>query len=107
MELKPLLPNDYKELTSLSTLSKIEHWEAGKCPCRLCKTYIQRVGFIWLGIVTSDQCLLNIIFAAVVVCLFVVVVLVAVFLLIIIFIVYIVIVIIIIYFIKFFLIGIN
>ena len=26
----------------------------------------QRVGFIWLGILTSDQCLLNIIFAAVV-----------------------------------------
>ena len=46
MELKPLLPNDYKELTSLSTLSKIEHWETDKCPCRLCKTYIQRLGFV-------------------------------------------------------------
>ena len=39
----------------------------GKCSCRFCKTYIQRVGFSWLGIVTSDQCLLNIIFAAAVI----------------------------------------
>ena len=58
-----ILPNDYKELTSLSTLkSKNKNWQTDNCPCRLCKTYIQRVGFIWLGIVTSDQCLLNSIF---------------------------------------------
>ena len=68
-----ILLNDYKELRSLSTSkSTIKNWETDKCPCRLCKTYIQRVGFIWLGIVTPHQCLLNIIFAAVVVCLFVV-----------------------------------
>ena len=42
-----ILPNDYKELTSLSTFkSKIKNWEADKNLCRLCKTYIQRVGFI-------------------------------------------------------------
>ena len=42
-----ILPNDYKELTSLSTFkSKIKNCETDKCPCRLCKTYIQRVGFI-------------------------------------------------------------
>ena len=42
-----ILPNDYNELTSLSTFkSKFKNWEAHKCPCRLCKTYIQRVGFI-------------------------------------------------------------
>ena len=42
-----ILPKDYKELTSLSTFkSKIENWETDKCPCRLCKTYIQRIGFI-------------------------------------------------------------
>ena len=57
-----MLPNDYKELTSLSTFkSKIKNWEIDKCPCRLCKAYIHRVGFIWLSISTSDQCLLNII----------------------------------------------
>ena len=42
-----ILPNDYKELTSLSTFkSKIKNWETDKYPCRLCKTFIQRVGFI-------------------------------------------------------------
>ena len=57
-----ILPNDYKELTSLSTFKlKIKNWETDKCPCRLCKTYIQRVGFISLAIVTSDQYSLNII----------------------------------------------
>ena len=42
-----VLPNDYKELTSLSKFkSKIKNLETDKFPCRLCKTYIQRVGFI-------------------------------------------------------------
>ena len=42
-----ILPNNYKELTSLSTYkSKIRNWETDECPNRLCKTYIQRVGFI-------------------------------------------------------------
>ena len=41
-----IVPNDYKGLTSLSTFkSKIKNWETDKCPCRLCKTYIQQVGF--------------------------------------------------------------
>ena len=64
-----ILPNDYKEPTSLSAFKlKIKNSETDKCPCRLCKTYIQRVRFIWLDIVTSGQCLLNIISDAVVVC---------------------------------------
>ena len=42
-----ILPNHYKELTSLSTFkSKIKNWETDKSLCRLCKIYIQRVGFI-------------------------------------------------------------
>ena len=42
-----ILPNDYKELTSLSAFkSKIKNCETDECPCRLCKTYIQRVGFV-------------------------------------------------------------
>ena len=37
-----ILPNDYKELTSLSKFkSKFKNWETDRCPCRLCKTYIQ------------------------------------------------------------------
>ena len=51
-----ILLNDYEELKSLSTFkSKINSWETDKCPCRLCKSYIQRFGVIWLRIVTSDQ----------------------------------------------------
>ena len=42
-----ILPRDSKEPTSLSTFnSKIRNWETDNCPCRLCKTYVQRVGFI-------------------------------------------------------------
>ena len=42
-----ILPNDYKELTSLSPFkSKIKNWEIDEWPSRLCKTYIERVGFI-------------------------------------------------------------
>ena len=42
-----ILPNNYKELPSLSTFeSKIKNWETDECPCKLCKTYIQRAGFI-------------------------------------------------------------
>ena len=42
-------PNDCKELTSLSTFKlKIKNWETDKCPCRLCKTYIQQLAlFDW------------------------------------------------------------
>ena len=51
-----ILPNGYKELTSISTFKlKIKNWETGKCSGSFGKTYIQQV------IVTSDQCLLNII----------------------------------------------
>ena len=42
-----ILPNNYKELTSLSTFkSKIKNWDTDECPCRLRKTYIQRLCFI-------------------------------------------------------------
>ena len=57
-----ILPNGYKQLTSLSTFKlKIKNWETGKCSCSFGKTYIQQIGFVWPGLVTSDQCLLNII----------------------------------------------
>ena len=36
-----ILPNDHKNLTSLSTFkAKIKNWETDKFSCRLCKTYI-------------------------------------------------------------------
>ena len=53
-----ILANDYKELTSLSRFKcKIKNWETDECPyrlCKTCKTYTQRVGFVWLGIFMSD-----------------------------------------------------
>ena len=42
-----IFANNYKELLSLSTFkSNIKNWETDECSCRLCKTCIQRVGFI-------------------------------------------------------------
>ena len=41
-----ILPDEYKNSTSLKEFkSKIKNWVPLNCPCRLCKTYIQNVGF--------------------------------------------------------------
>ena len=41
-----IVPNDMKNF-SLSIFSKrIRRWKPEKCPCRLCKTFIQGVGFV-------------------------------------------------------------
>ena len=42
-----LVPGDIKNSTSLAEFkAKIKNWEPKGCECRLCKTYIQRLGFI-------------------------------------------------------------
>ena len=42
-----LLPNEYKELKSLSTFkSRISNWVTDECPCRMCKNYVAKIGFI-------------------------------------------------------------
>ena len=42
-----LLPNQYKELKSLSTFkSRISNWVTDRCPCRMCKNYVAKFGFI-------------------------------------------------------------
>ena len=42
-----ILPNDIKTTSSLIDLKKkIRLWKPKKCPCRLCKRYIQGVGYI-------------------------------------------------------------
>ena len=42
-----LLPNEYKELKSLSTFkSRISNWVIDECPCRMCKNYVAKIGFI-------------------------------------------------------------
>ena len=41
------LPNEYKDSASLEIFKrKIKNWKGENCPCRLCKTYIQGLGFI-------------------------------------------------------------
>ena len=42
-----LVPNNIKESNTITEFkAKIKHWSPENCPCRLCKTYIQNVGFI-------------------------------------------------------------
>ena len=42
-----LLPNEYKELKSLSMFkSRISNWVTDECPCRMCKNYVANIGFI-------------------------------------------------------------
>ena len=43
----PLLPEELKNASSLQVfLKKLKEWKPTSCPCRLCKIYIQHVGFI-------------------------------------------------------------
>ena len=46
-----LVPNNLKRINSLTSFKEqIKKWNPENCPCRLCKTYIQHVGFInWHG----------------------------------------------------------
>ena len=42
-----LLPNEYKELKSLTMLkSRISNSVTDECPCRMCKNYFANIGFI-------------------------------------------------------------
>ena len=42
-----LLPNEYKELKSLSRFkSRILNWVDDECPGRICKNYVPNIGFI-------------------------------------------------------------
>ena len=42
-----LIPSDIRSANSLGIFKeKLKFWTTGKCPCRLCKTYIGNVGFI-------------------------------------------------------------
>ena len=46
-EIWELIATEIKELVSLNGFKKaIKKWKPVNCPCRLCKTYIQHVGFI-------------------------------------------------------------
>ena len=42
-----LVPNNIKESTSLGVFKvAIKKWVPDGCPCRLCKNYVQNVGFM-------------------------------------------------------------
>ena len=42
-----LLPDEIKEAETMEQFkTKVKKWKPNKCPCRLCKTYIQGVGYI-------------------------------------------------------------
>ena len=42
-----LVPNELKDIGNLAAFKKaIKKWSPEKCPCRLCKVYINNVGFI-------------------------------------------------------------
>ena len=42
-----LIPEKTKNVSSFKIFKKeMRKWKDEKCPCRMCKTYIQRVGFI-------------------------------------------------------------
>ena len=42
-----MVPEIIKQSASLSEFkAKIKHWEPKNCMCRLCKTYVAKIGFI-------------------------------------------------------------
>ena len=42
-----LVPSDMKNLSTITAFKKsIKQWKPHDCPCRLCRTYIYRVGFV-------------------------------------------------------------
>ena len=44
------LPSDLKQCKSLNLFkSKIKSWIPENCPCKLCKTYLQRIGYVQIS----------------------------------------------------------
>ena len=41
------LPNDFKNKESVDSFkTAIKKWKPESCPCRLCKTYLQKMGYL-------------------------------------------------------------
>ena len=40
-----IIPKEYKKLSLPEFVKKIREWKPEKCPCRLCKTWVQGLGF--------------------------------------------------------------
>ena len=44
-------PHEIKQFENLKEFNKaIQQWEPASCPCRLYKTYIHKLGFIWYSV---------------------------------------------------------
>ena len=42
-----ILPTELKKIVSPTLFKKkIQEWTPKNCPCRLCKTYVQNIGFV-------------------------------------------------------------
>ena len=55
-----ILPKDIKNSESLDILTrKIKKWIPWKCPCKLCKTFVPQVGFIWVVKIKDTYFLLS------------------------------------------------
>ena len=43
-----ILPDDCKDIDNLNTAkNKVKKWKPENCLCRLCKIYINNIGFVW------------------------------------------------------------
>ena len=52
-----IVPNVMKQLSMSKFVKQIRKWKPDKCPCRLCKTYIQNLGFIVVSWIFIYYCL--------------------------------------------------
>ena len=53
-----IVPENIKSSESLSVFKcKIKYWTPNHCPCQICKTYIDQVGFTIFVLVESTICL--------------------------------------------------
>ena len=42
------LPNNLKKKESIESFKMaIKEWKPESCPCRLCKTYLENIGYLW------------------------------------------------------------
>ena len=46
-KIRELVPRDTKQSESLKSFkNKIKKWVPSKCPCRICRIYLQNIGFL-------------------------------------------------------------
>ena len=46
-QLWSLVPTDLKSAPNVNQFkSKIKHWESTECPCKLCRTYLRKIGYV-------------------------------------------------------------